>query len=71
MDYRARMAEKELADGNGVRIVLKLRGREKAHPENGITVVERFISFINGTYKIEKKPTQESFNIVAILAGNE
>ena len=71
MDYRARMAEKELADGNGVRIVLKLRGREKAHPENGITVVEGFISLINGTYKIEKKPTQESFNIVAILAGNE
>lgn len=71
MDYRARMAEKELADGNGVRIVLKLRGREKAHPENGITVVEGFISLISGTYKIEKKPTQESFNIVAILAGNE
>ena len=71
MDYRARMAEKELADGNGVRIVLKLRGREKAHPESGVTVVENFISLIQGTYKIEKKPAQESFNIVAILSGNE
>ncbi len=71
MDYRARMAERELADGNSVRIVLKLRSREKAHPEKGVEVVENFISLITGEYKIEKKPSQEAFNVVAILAGNE
>lgn len=71
MDFRARMAERFLSDGNSVKIVLRLRGREKAHPENGITVVEGFISMINASYKIEKKPAQESFNIIAVLAANE
>lgn len=71
MDFRARMAERFLADGNSVKIVLKLRGREKGHPENGVAVVENFISLIQGSYKIEKKPAQESFNIIAILSANE
>lgn len=71
MEYRARMAERELTSGNSVRIVLKLRGREKGHPEIGVSVVENFISMINVEYKTEKKPKQESNNIIAILAGNE
>ena len=71
MDFRAKMADRFLSDGNSVKIVLRLRGREKAHPENGITVVENFISMINSSYKIEKKPAQESFNIIAMLAANE
>lgn len=71
MDFRARMAERFLSEGNSVKIVLKLRGREKAHPENGVTVVENFISQINATYKTEKKPAQEGFNVIAVLAANE
>ena len=71
MDFRAKMADRFLSDGNSVKIVLRLRGREKAHPENGITVVENFISMISSSYKIEKKPAQEAFNIIAMLAANE
>ena len=65
------MADRFLSDGNSVKIVLRLRGREKAHPENGITVVENFISMFSSSYKIEKKPAQEAFNIIAMLAANE
>ncbi len=71
IDFRARMAERFLSEGNSVKIVLKLRGREKAHPEAGVTVVENFISQIAGSYKIEKKAAQEGFNIIAVLAANE
>ena len=71
MNCRVKMAERVLSDGNNVKIVLKLRGREKAHPENGVVVVENFISQIEGSYKVDKKPTQESFNVVAILSANE
>ncbi len=71
MNCRIKMAERFLSDGNHVKIVLKLRGREKAHPENGVAVVENFISQIDGSYKVDKKPTQESFNVVAVLSANE
>ncbi len=71
MEFRAKSADKFLADGNSVKIALRLRGREKGHPENGVTVVENFMSMITASYKIEKKPAQESFTIIAILAANE
>lgn len=68
---RVKNADKFLNDGDGIRIILRLRGREKAHPEVGLQTVEKFLSMITSPYKLDKKPAQEGFNITATLSSDK
>ena len=44
-----RHAKEFLSDGHSIRVVLKLHGREKAHPEIGRQQMSRFLSRVKGT----------------------
>jgi translation initiation factor IF-3 len=48
LDIKARHARQFLEDGHPVRVILKLRGREKAHPEIGQRQMDRFLSKLDG-----------------------
>lgn len=43
LQIRVKQAEKFLAKGNKVQIQLQLRGRQKAHPEKGQEMINKFL----------------------------
>lgn len=55
MDVRVEQAKKFLSKGHKVQVELMLRGRQKAHPEIGKEVLERFIVNLEEIAKVEGK----------------
>ena len=70
-DYQVRIKniKKFLADGNKVKIVVMLRGREMQHSELAFSLAERFLEDLKDEkMTIERKPSAEGRNIITILA---
>ena len=70
-DYQVRIKniKKFLAEGNKVKIVVMLRGREMQHSELAFSLAERFLEDLKDEkMTIERKPSAEGRNIITILA---
>ena len=70
-DYEVRLKNirKFISQGNKVKIVVMLRGREMQHSHLAIELAERFLADLaNDGITIEKKPMIEGRNITAWLA---
>ena len=70
-DYQVRIKniKKFLADGNKVKIVVMLRGREMQHSELAFSLAERFLEDLKEVkMTVERKPSVEGRNIITILA---
>lgn len=63
----AAQTAKFLTDGNKVKASIRLKGRQQAHPEIAVKIVEDYIALV-GECTVEKKPTQEGRMIFTILA---
>ena len=71
-DYQVRIKsiEKFIAQGNKVKIVVMLRGREMQHSNLAFDLLNRFIADLeNDSIQIEKKPQLEGRNVTLYLAG--
>lgn len=66
LDVRKKQAEKFLAQGNKVKIEIRLRGREKAHQPLAREILQNFILSITTPNKIEQeiKKFPGGFNII-------
>lgn len=51
LDIKVRHTKEFLAEGHAVKVILKLRGREKAHPEIGKQQMKQFLTKVFGTDK--------------------
>ena len=70
-DYEVRLknVRKFISQGNKVKIVVMLRGREMQHSHLAIELAERFINDLaNDPITVEKKPMVEGRNVTAWLA---
>ena len=70
-DYEVRLkaAKKFLSQGNKVKVVVMLRGREMQHSHLAIELINKFEKeFEEGSVIIEKKAQMEGRNVVMILA---
>ena len=70
-DYNVRIKniKKFLADGNKVKIVVMLRGREMQHNQLAYDLAERFLTDLKDEkMTIERKPSLEGRNVITILA---
>ena len=70
-DYEVRLKniKKFIAQGNKVKIVVMLRGREMQHSSLAIELANRFITDLaNEPVTVEKKPMVEGRNVTAWLA---
>ena len=70
-DYQVRIKniKKFISQGDKVKIVIMLRGREMQHTELAFELANRFIADLeNEPINIEKKPALEGRNLVIILA---
>lgn len=70
-DYNVRIKsiKKFLADGNKVKIVVMLRGREMQHNQLAYDLANRFLEDLKDEkMTIERKPALEGRNVITILA---
>ncbi|MDE2333732.1 MAG: translation initiation factor IF-3 C-terminal domain-containing protein, partial [Rhodospirillales bacterium] len=51
-----------------VKVTLRFRGREMAHQEIGIKVLERIRGEMDATTKVEQMPKMENRQMVMVLA---
>ncbi len=68
----AQQTAKFIEKGNKVKASIRLKGRQQAHPEIAIKIVEDYIELVRGATEtqiaVEKAPTQEGRMIFTILA---
>lgn len=67
INVKARNAKKFLDNGDKVRVILKFKGREKTHKEQGYAVMHRFLATL-GEHKIEKSLSDSGNDLSVILA---
>ncbi len=70
-DYEVRLksAKKFIAQGNKVKVVVMLRGREMQHNKLAIDLANKFLADIEeASILVEKKPMLEGRNVVMVLA---
>lgn len=69
-DYEVRLKNirKFISQGNKVKLVVMLRGREMQHSGLAVELAERFIADLANDLTVEKKPVVEGRNVVAWFA---
>jgi translation initiation factor IF-3 len=69
-DYQVKMrAMKSFIDeGDKVKVTLRFRGREMAHQDIGVRVLERIRDELEGQTKVEQMPRMENRQMVMVLA---
>ena len=70
-ETKARNAIRFLSAGNKVRVVLRFKGREMAHQEQGRDVLTRFEAAVESAGTVEKKPVLDGRLMTMIVVPNK
>ncbi len=68
LNVKAKQAQKFLSSGNKVKVSIRMRGRQMAHPELCVDVMNRFFEVVKDFGVMEKQPLTEGRNIWMMLA---
>ena len=60
--------QKFLADGDRVKVTVRFRGREMAHPELGTSIMKRFTEAVAEVGNVEKQPKLEGRSMVMFIS---
>lgn len=71
MQVKAKQTDKFIHRKDKVKVSIRLRGRERAHPDIAFTIMETFAEYVTENFIYERKPKQEGSNIIMILAPKE
>lgn len=68
-DYTTKMRHvaKFLGEGNKVKLTIMFRGREMAHPELGLRILERIAEEVGDIAMVESAPRQDGRNMTMVL----
>jgi translation initiation factor IF-3 len=66
-EAKARSARRLLEGGDKVKVTIMFRGRENAHPELGLRLLERMFESLKEVASIGKQPTREGARLHIIL----
>lgn len=66
---KAKHAKEFLESGDRVKVVLKFRGREKSHKDEGINIITKFVEMV-GEHKVERPLMEGEAELTIILASN-
>ena len=69
-DYEVKMKQMKnfIGEGDKVKVTLRFRGREMAHQELGVKVLERIRNDLNELVKVEQMPKLENRQMVMVVA---
>ena len=68
LDFKSRHILGFLGEGDKVKLSIRFRGREMAHPELGMAVFKKMLEKIEGNYVVEKDALFEGRSITMIIA---
>lgn len=68
-DTKVNQAKKFLSGGDKVKVAVRFRGREMAHPEMGHTLLERFKDACVEVGNVEKSAKMEGRNLAMFIAS--
>ncbi len=66
-DVKMRQAKSFIGEGDKVKVTLRFRGRELAHVDLGMKVLERVRGELEGIAKVEQMPRMENRQMVMVL----
>lgn len=68
-DYQVKLKsiQRFIKDGDKVKVIVRLRGREEQHAELGIKLLNRFLNDATDISEVEKMPKREGKNVITIL----
>lgn len=66
-EFKVRHARRFLEKGDRVKLTLTFRGRQQAHPERGLAVLERVSEELSDVSRIESAPSREGRLITMVL----
>jgi translation initiation factor IF-3 len=68
VDVRARSARRFIEEGHKVRLLVRFRGREAAHPEIARSQIDRIVRSLQDIAIVEQGPMMEGRAMFAVLA---
>jgi len=71
LDTKTRNVAKFLSEGHKVKITIMFRGREVAHPELGMKILDRIHENVQQWAKVEAAPKLDGRNMVMVLAPDK
>lgn len=69
LDIKLRAAGKFLDEGDKVKFTLRFRGREMAHQELGMALLDKVKEKLEGKIKVEFGPSKEGRQVVMVVAA--
>lgn len=70
-DVRARAARKFIEDGEKVKVIAQMRGRQMAHTDIGIDLMKKFFTFVEDIAKLELEPAVEGRSVTMLLTPKQ
>lgn len=67
-DVKMRQAKSFIGEGDKVKVTLRFRGRELAHVDLGMRVLERVKGELDEIAKVEQMPRMENRQMIMVLA---
>ena len=67
-DFKMRAMTRFLEDGDKVKVSLRFRGREMAHPHLGQQLLEKICAEVGELAKIETAPRMEGWQMIMVLS---
>lgn len=68
LDFKTKLIQSFLDDGDKVKVTVNFRGRENAHPELGRAVLEEVAKRIQASGSVERAPLLEGRSMTMILS---
>ena len=59
LDFKSKHIQEFLNEGNKVKVTVRFRGRELAHTDLGLVVLQEVLKRLNDDYVVEKQPAKE------------
>ena len=68
LEVKAKHGKRFLEDGNKVKVVLRMRGRQQAYAQNAVKVVKNYYSMLEEIGSTDKEPEIVGRNIILIIS---
>lgn len=71
LETRLKKADEFISKGNKVKLNVKFKGREMAHPETGYKVTENALAWFKGRVDVERETKFEGRNLTTIIGASK
>lgn len=68
LQFKSKHIQEFLTEGNKVKITVRFRGRELAHTDRGLLVLNKVLELLGDTYVLEKEPNMEGRFMSMVIA---